>query len=308
MARTAARDLQLLPQAELLAMASRTLTSAQNCARELGVPRAYGSLELLCADPDIDVVYIATPNHRHAPDTLTALAAGKGVVVEKPFALNASEARQMIAQARERGLLLMEALWTRFLPGIRALQELLAQGAIGSPTLLQADFGFTAHFDAHSRLFDPKLGGGALYDIGVYPLFLALLLFGPPEIIAAQARLAPTGVDASCTILSHHAGGVLAQCAASFESDLPTEARIIGTQGRLELSRMFHMPTTLTIVNQAGRKTVPVDPAIGKGYTHQFLAAMDAYQAGLCECPEWTWSQSLSLMETLDRVRAAFTR
>ena len=308
MARTAARDLQLLPQAEILAIASRSHANAQAMARELDVPRAYGSLDALCADPEIDLVYIATPNHRHAPDTLAALAAGKGVVVEKPFALHANEARQMVSMARERGLLLMEALWTRFLPGICKLQELLAQGAIGTPTLLQADFGFTAPFDAQSRLYAPELGGSALYDIGVYPLFLAQLLFGAPEHIEAHARLAPTGVDASCTISCRYTSGVLAQCAASFECDLPTEARIMGSQGRLELARMFHMPTKLTLVNNSGQHEIAIAKALGKGYTHQFAAAIDAYRAGQCECPLWTHSQSLALMETLDRVRAAFTR
>ncbi len=176
-----AADLALLPDAELVAVGSRSEATAQSFAGRFGAPHAHGSYEALAADPAVEVIYIATPHPLHAENMKLCLRAGKAVLCEKPFTLNAREAEEVIALAREQKLFLMEAMWTRFLPAVVRARELIEQGAIGEVRLLLADFGFRAAFDPHHRLFDPQLGGGALLDLGVYCVSLASMLFGPPD-------------------------------------------------------------------------------------------------------------------------------
>ena len=301
-ARKFIQDLAHANQASLHAVASRSLATAQQTAQEFGIPTAYGSYSELFADPQIDIVYMATPNHRHCADTLEALEAGKHVLCEKPFALDPEQARAMVAKAQSKNLFLMEALWTRFVPSIQALITLLQDGAIGDPRLLRADFGFQARFNAHSRLFDPALGGGSVYDIGIYPLFLAQLLFGNPESLHAQATFAPTGVDTTTTMILGHAEGRQSQLTSSFELDLETEAHVYGTQGKLVLHRRFHMPTALTLHNDTGVHPIELPPTPGTGYQYQANAAMDCFRRGLIECPEWNHQQTLQLVELIAGV------
>ena len=305
MAHAFVQDLALAPGAVAAAIASRHLATAEAAARELGVPKAYGSLEELLADPSIDIVYVATPNHRHFPDTCSALQAGKAVLCEKPFALDTAQAKAMVELAREKGLFLMEAMWTRFLPSLRTLIDRVREGVLGDPLFLRADFGFTARYDAHSRLFDASMGGGALYDIGVYPLFLAYLLFGSPDEVQALSVQAPSGVDLSTLVLLRHGEGRLSQLAASFALDLDCEAHLHGTRGKLVLERMFHMPTALALYNDTGRHGVALPEKEGHGYQFQAMAAMDALRRGLSECPDWTLDQTLALVELVQRVREA---
>lgn len=304
MAHQFAAGLAYAPGAILHAIASRHLATAQATARELGIPCAYGSLADLLADPLVDIVYIATPNHQHGHYTLAALEAGKAVLCEKPFALDAAEARAMIAKAQEKGVFLMEALWTRFLPSLQALISRVQDGAIGDPHLLRADFGFRARYDAHSRLFDPAQGGGSVYDIGIYPLFLAMLLFGNPEQIQTLSVPAPTGVDLSTLVQMRHPDNRLSLLASSFAVDLDTEAHLYGSRGKLVLHRMFHMPTQLTLHNDTGTHSIELPALVGNGYQYQAIAAMDALRRGLTECPDWTHAQSLALMELVDQVRS----
>ena len=303
MAHAFVQDLALAPGAVVGGIASRHLATAQEAARELGVARAYGSYEELLADPSIDIVYVATPNHRHFPDTCAALEAGKAVLCEKPFALDSEQARVMVELARGKGLFLMEAMWTRFLPSLRTLLDRVQDGVLGDPLFLRADFGFMARYDAHSRLFDAGMGGGALYDIGVYPLFLALLLFGPPEEVQALSVQAPSGVDLSTLVLLRHGDGRLSQLSASFALDLECEAHLHGSRGKLVLERMFHMPTGLSLYNDTGRHAIALPEREGHGYQFQAMAAMDALRRGLFECPEWTLDQTLALAELVQRVR-----
>lgn len=290
------------------AIASRNLVKAQAVAHELGIVHAYGSYAELLADPAVDIVYIATPNHCHYADTLEALEAGKAVLCEKPFALNSAEAQAMVAKARSKGLFLMEALWTRFLPSLRTLLNMVQDGVIGDPRLLRADFGFQTRYDVHSRLFDPLQGGGSVYDIGVYPLFMAQLLLGNPESVQAQSALAPSGVDMTTAILLRHAENRLSQLTSSFALDLDTEAHLYGTKGRLVLHRQFHMPTALTLYNDTGIHPVDLPGLAGNGYQFQANAAMDCLRRGLIECPDWPHAQSLALMELMDRVYAQIGR
>ena len=173
-------DLRLLPDAEVVAVGSRTTTAAEAFAARHGIPRAYGSWQELAADPDLDVIYVATPHSAHFEATMTCLAAGRATLTEKPFTLDLATAQCLVSTARDAGVFLMEAMWTRCFPAIRQLNKLIADGAIGEVTNVQAAFGLAGPFPATSRLVDPTLGGGALLDLGVYPVTIAHLFLGAP--------------------------------------------------------------------------------------------------------------------------------
>lgn len=306
MANYFANDLKNVPGAILQGIFSRNAKGATHFAKVWSASSAYGKLEDFLSDPAIDIVYISSPNHCHAPQTLLALEAGKAVLCEKPFALNVAEAQAMVNMARKRGLFLMEALWTRFLPSFLALEELICQHYLESLTLLRADFGFAAPYNPQSRLFDPAQGGGALYDIGIYPLFLAQHLLGKPVQINTQTHLCPSGVDGTTCITLTHAGGVISQLACSITTPLPNSAHIYGSQGELRLHPMFHGPTDLSFFNNAQQTKFPLPRTRGKGYEYQAIAVMDCLRQGLGECPLWTWEQSLDLVRLMDAIRKSW--
>ncbi len=210
-----------LSDAKLVAVGSRTAESAQRFAERFQVPHAHSSYEALANDPNVDIVYISTPHALHYDNTMLCLQAGKAVLCEKPFAINAREASEMIATARERKLFLMEAIWTRFLPSMVRLRELLADNAIGDVRMLQADFGFRTNVDLQSRLFDPALGGGGLLDVGVYCVSLASQLFGTPDRIIGLAEIGTTGVDEQGAMLLGYPGGQLAVLSTAIRTTTP---------------------------------------------------------------------------------------
>jgi len=188
-------DLQYVNGAQVHAVASRSLDRAQEFAKKYNASHAVGTYEELLNIPDIDCVYIASPHTFHFEHTMMCLEAGLNVLCEKPFAMEESEVKQMVAKAKEKDVFLMEALWTRFFPFMQEVDNLISDGIIGSPELMSADFGFTADYNPESRLFNKKLGGGALLDIGIYPVFMALYQFGYPDEITASAEFAATGAD-----------------------------------------------------------------------------------------------------------------
>jgi predicted dehydrogenase len=204
------------------------MAAAQQFALEFGVARLHDSYEALAADPTVDAIYIATPHTYHCANTLLCLQAGKAVLCEKPFAINLGEAEQMVSEARSRRLFLMEAMWSRFLPALVEVRRLLADGAIGRPRMLTADFGFRTEVNPQSRLFDPHLGGGALLDVGIYPLSLAWMIFGAPASIQAQAHVGSTGVDERTGVLLGYDAGELALLSCAVTTDTPQEAVILG--------------------------------------------------------------------------------
>jgi predicted dehydrogenase len=294
-----AADLKLLPNAELYAVSSRSAETAENFASEFGIKKHYASRDEMLADEAIDIIYVATPNHCHAPDSIAALNAGKAVLCEKPFALNSAELESIIKTAKSKNLFLMEALWTAFLPSFKKFIELANDGSIGEAKLLSADFGFNSPYSPTSRLYDPKQGGGSIYDIGIYPLFAAYSLFGEPQALHAIKIPSPSGADATALIQTCHKNGKAAMLASSFSVDLNTEANLYGTQGRLRLHKCFHIPTRLTLQNEKG--TFDFDfPSSGNGYQHEAAAAMDAIAKGLKECPGWDLEQSRALMRMID--------
>ncbi|MGB7784631.1 MAG: Gfo/Idh/MocA family oxidoreductase, partial [Salinimicrobium sp.] len=199
-ARKFARSLQEVDDAQLYAVASRTLERAEAFAEETGAAKAFGSYEEMLMDAEVDVVYIATPHVFHKEHTLLSLKHGKPVLCEKPFAINRAQVKEMISNAKEKRVFLMEAMWTPFLPHIIYLREVLSSGKYGKVKRLTADFGFAAAFDKNGRLFKKSLGGGSLLDIGIYPIFLALHTLGKPEKISAKAQMSSTNVDEVCEV------------------------------------------------------------------------------------------------------------
>jgi len=294
-----ASDLKFVPNAEFHAVSSRSAEKAKKFADKFGAKKYYASLDEILADSEVDIIYIATPNHRHAPESIAALGAGKAVLCEKPFALNSAELQSVIDAAKEKKLFLMEALWTEFLPSFRKFIELANSGCIGEPMLLRADFGFNSPFNPESRLYNPKQGGGSIYDIGIYLLFAALKLFGEPEILQTLKIPSPTGVDSTALIQTRHQNGKVAMLASSFSVDLDTEANLYGTKGKLTLGKCFHIPTKLTLQNENGTQVFEF-PKVGNGYQYEAIAAMEAMERGLTECPAWDLGQSKRLMSMLD--------
>ncbi|MBJ7900115.1 MAG: gfo/Idh/MocA family oxidoreductase [Cyanobacteria bacterium RI_101] len=237
-----AQDLALVPGAELGAVASRRPSQAQAFAQTFKIPKTYASYADLVAAPDLDLIYIATPNPRHREDCLSALSAGKGVVCEKPLALNAQEAGEIIAFAQLKNLFLMEALWTRFNPLIQEVKTLLSQGKIGQPLYFQADFGYPVPYDPQSRFYAPE-GGGALLDRGVYLLSLAQYFFGAPAQIQSQALFAPAGVEDQCLVNLTYGDGLQAILLATFKTYGTNGAVILGTQGQIQIEAPLYFPT-----------------------------------------------------------------
>jgi predicted dehydrogenase len=302
-ARKFAEGLRHVEGAELVAVGSRSSQTAEAFAAAFGVPRRHASYDDLAADPEIDVVYIATPHPFHRENSLQCLQAGKAVLCEKPFTVNAQEAAAVISLARERRLFLMEAMWTRFLPLFTKLRELLAPGVLGELRLLQVDFGFRAGFNPQGRLFNPQLAGGALLDVGVYNLSLASLLWGRPERIHSAAHLGETGVDEQSAVLLSYAQGRLATLSSAIRLNTPQEALVIGTDGWLKIHTPWWKATamTLTVAGQAPQ-LIEV-PFAGNGYNYQADEVGRCLRAGRLESAVMPLDETLAIMETLDEIR-----
>jgi len=296
-----AEGLKYATGAEFLAVSSRNREKAKDFAEKFGAKKFYGSREEMLADTEIDIVYVATPNHCHAPDSIAALKAGKAVLCEKPFTLNSTEFENVVAVAREKKLFLMEGLWTNFLPSFKKFIELATNGAIGEPLLLQADFGYNSPFDIKIWRHDPLQGGGSIYDLGIYTIFAAMKIFGKPEKLETIKIPSPSGTDLTAVIQTLHKKGKVAMLASSFAMDLDTEAKLYGTKGKLTLHKLFLIPTKLTLQNENGIKTFAFNEP-SNGYQYEAMAAMNAMKNNLTECPEWDLNESRILMGLLDEA------
>jgi len=299
-----ATGLRSVPDAELVAVGSRTQASADAFGAEFDVARRHPTYEALAADPDVDAVYISTPHTFHKDNTLLCLRAGKAVLCEKPFAINAHDAAEMIDEARARGLFLMEAMWTRFFPLMAHLRAMLAEGVIGEPRLLTADFGFRMAFDPAHRIFNPALGGGALLDVGIYPLSLASMIFGQPVEISSSVTLGDTGVDEQSGCVLRYAGGELALLSSASRTETPQEAILNGTDGRITIHRRWWKPDRLTLSVHGGAETAIDLPYVGNGYNYEAVAVGECLRAGLLEHPIMPLDETLALMQTMDAIRA----
>ena len=286
------------------AVGSRSPERAEAFAKKYSIPRSYGSYEQLVADPDIDVIYIASTNNAHLENTKLALNAGKHVLLEKPFTLDASEARELVSLARAKGLFLMEAMWTRFLPNHVALFEKLEQGLIGTPLYLIADHDLDLPKNLHPRLYDPALGGGSLLDLGIYPISLAHRLFGNPSRITASASLMPGNVDESMGAIFEYSGGRQSMVHSGVRSAGPVTASILGDRGRVEMRKRFYEHSPFTVFDLDDKVLFKYEGNIeGRGMQYQALEVERCITEGLIESPTMSLDETVQIMEVMDQIR-----
>jgi len=298
-----AENLALLSNARLYGVASRSETKAQEFADQFGAAHACGSYEELLQLPDLDAVYIATPHSEHHANTLLCLRAGVPVLCEKAFALNAQQAAEMIATAQAHGVFLMEAFWTRFFPAIKEALKIVQSGELGELKHIVADFGFKAPYDPEGRLFNPKLAGGSLLDIGVYPLFISKLFLGKSKKVQAVATFAPTGVDTNCAMSLAYDKGATASLFSTIAAQTDTACHIYGTEGSLRLNGRFHAPDGLTVYRDGEEPRVIDCEKKGYGYYYEAEHVQECLEQGLLESPLLPLNFSLELMRVLDQIR-----
>ncbi|WP_395726417.1 Gfo/Idh/MocA family protein [Nakamurella sp.] len=287
----------------VVAVGSRSLDRAQSFAAAHGIERAVGSYAALVDDPAVDVVYIASPHSEHATQAQLAISAGKPVLVEKAFARNAAEAQRVAAAARDAGVPAMEAMWTRFLPQTDVIAQLLADGALGEVTTVLADHGQYFTHDPQSRLFAPALAGGALLDLGVYPISFASFVLGAPDAVVATGSLTDAGVDAqvSMTLVT---GSAQACLNTTLLARTPTTASISGTTGSLEISGPFYAPATLALTTADGRSVRPPDPIAGHlGLCHEAAHLAQLIADGATESPLLPLDETVRTLRTIDEIR-----
>lgn len=299
-----ARDLSLVPGASLVGVGSRTQLRADAFADEFGIPNRHGSYEDLFADPDVDAVYISPPHPGHRDATLAAIAGGKAVLCEKPFAMDAVEASAMVAAARSAGTFLLEAMWTRFLPHIARVREILAAGTLGEIVYLTAEHGQWFAADPAHRLFAPTLGGGALLDLGIYPVSFAHMVLGQPARVTARSTPAFTGVDGTTSMIFEYDSGAHAVLTTTLAAQSNNPAVIYGTEARLELDGWFYTPGGFTVVSRDGEVIERFDPPTeGRGMQYEAIEVGRCLAAGLTESPLLPLDESVAIMAVLDEIR-----
>jgi predicted dehydrogenase len=303
-ARQFATALSEIPDARLHAIASRDLAKAEHFRGEFSAAKFYGNYQALAEDEELDVIYIATPHPMHADNIKLCLNAGKPVLCEKPFTMNAREANEVIALAREKKLFLMEAMWTRFLPGIVEAQRLLQSGAIGRVQHVQADFGFYSDVGPAHRLRNLALGGGALLDLGIYPLSIAALFLGPISAANASAEIGVTGVDEQTAFTLTHTGGGLSSCFCSTRASTPIELIISGELGSMRVKHPFFNAEKISIVLADGVEKNLLAPLVGSGYAYEAMEVGRCLRSGLLESPVMSLDETLALLGWMDSIRA----
>lgn len=341
-AREFATGLQGLPDTELWAVGSRTLASADAFAQLFQVAKRYGSYAELVQDPDVDAIYIATPHTRHKDDCILCLDAGKAVLCEKPFTVNAREAQDVIAAARRNNVFCMEAMWMRFMPLIQRVKQLIDSGEIGDVRTLTAEFGYPTEYDPANRFFNPELAGGALLDRGSYGLSLAFYLFGAPSEVVGQACLGETGVDEQSGILLRYPDGKQALLAATLRTFGSNTATVTGTRGRIVIHEPFCRPDQISVTPLSDAPVVTTSqppksasglkrqlaayvkrspllkqlaavarnrshtitqPIEGNGFNYEAAEVMRCLRRGETESAIMPLAQSLQIMEVMDQLR-----
>jgi predicted dehydrogenase len=302
-AATFVKDLRLLPDAEVVAVGSRTLDAAQRFAKTHDIERAYGSWAELAADPDVDVIYVATPHSHHHAATVVCLQAGKPALTEKPLTTDRASSLALVELARQRNAFFMEAMWTRCFPAVRRALDLVHDGAIGELVSVHADFGVATPYDPTHRLHARALAGGALLDLGVYPVTMAHLFLGEPSSIRAWGSLNQEGVDRSTAMLFGYDSGAFAALSCSVSGDSARHAVITGTRGRIEFPRHFFMPRRFELYRDRSETPEVTDlPHEGMGYQFEAAEVHRCLRAGLLESPLVPHATTLSVMGILDRV------
>jgi len=298
-----AADLQIVHNAVLEAVASRSVDKAKKFANQYHANEYYADYELLVEKSNVDIVYIATPNTYHFSHTMMCLKYNKAVLCEKPMGVNSHEVKSMIDKARSRNLFLMEAIWTRFIPAIEKLLALLEANFIGKLISVDANFGFYNEFDAESRLFNKQLGGGSLLDIGIYPIYLSFLALGFPFDINAIARMSSTQVDQSCYMLFNFENESKAQLSSTFEADTTNEAYIYGSKGNIRIKAPFHHPQQIECYLYDGEKEEFNIPYRGHGYVHEILAVHHCLDQKVKEHPQLNLEISLAISQIIDAIK-----
>lgn len=289
---------------DLAAVGSRSAASGERFAAEFSVPRVHASYEALVSDPDIDIVYVSTPHPMHAENAILALEHGKHVLVEKPFTLTGAEAAAVRDVAAKTGLLAMEAMWTRYLPHMARIREIVAAGTLGDVRALLADHTQKISTDPAHRLNDIDLGGGALLDLGIYPVSFAWDILGAPATVTASATLGPTGVDDEVATIFTHAGGAVSTSLSASHAAGPNTASIIGTEARIDIDRVWYTPTSFRVVTPDGEVLESYETRIdGRGMQFQALAAEQYVASGANDSEILPIDETVAIMGTLDEVR-----
>ena len=298
-----ADNLREVPGAEIAAVGSRSQQSAAAFAQEYGA-RAHSSYEALVADPEVDVVYVATPHVFHLDNARLAFDAGKHVLCEKPLTLNLAEAEAMVAAATAAGRFLMEAMWMACNPVVRAVRDGIREGRFGAPRQVHADLGFVVKQPPTGRLFNPELGGGALLDMGIYPLTFAHLMLGPADSLVGSATLSDQGVDLDVALAGRH-GDAVSALTASMTSTSPRTATIATTEGRIDLPRDFHAPpyAVWTPEGAEPERIDALEPLLGTGLGNEAAHVQECLHAGRLESPLVPHAQTLTLIRQMDEVR-----
>ncbi|WP_431801567.1 Gfo/Idh/MocA family protein [Microbacterium sp. bgisy203] len=290
---------------DIAAVGSRRADSAREFAEQYGIPRAHGSYEDLVADPDVDIVYVASPHSHHAAHALLALEAGKNVLIEKAVTLDAAEAIAIRDAAAERGLLAMEAMWTRYLPHMVRIRELVASGALGEVRTVIADHTQRITDDPNHRLNALELGGGALLDLGIYPVSFAVDILGPATDARALGRLGETGADTEASIALRHPSGAVSSIATSSRAAGPNTAHVVGTEARIDIDRVWYTPTSFRLVGPDGDvREEYISRIEGRGMQFQALYAEELLRAGRTDGDILPFAESVAIMQTLDDIRA----
>jgi predicted dehydrogenase len=296
-------DLLLVDGHQIVAVGSRSQEKAENFAHQYSISRAHGSYAELFADDSVDIIYISTPHHAHAEVAIRAMEAGKHVLCEKPLAVNEQQVRSMVEVARTQKVFLMEALWSRFMPAIREALRLVREEELGPVNYLSSNFAFYSNAPVEGRLFNPRLAGGALLDIGIYPVFLAYLFMGMPQSLSAKARFHPTGVDLQTSVVFEYEEG-MAQLFAGLDSHSDMRSTIGGPQGSIFLDPRWHETEGFQWTDHRTGETRSYSfPKTGKGYSHEIEECGACIAAGKQQSDLWSWQNSLELIRLLDAIR-----
>ncbi|MEP0266850.1 Gfo/Idh/MocA family oxidoreductase [Dokdonia sp.] len=297
-----AEDLQLSSNSVLYGVASREINKAKDFGHMFNSIKHYGSYEALANDPEIDIIYIATPHTFHFEHAMMCLKNNKAVLCEKPMGINANQVKIMMEEARSRNLFLMEGLWTRFIPATEKLLDILHKNVIGDVLFIRADFGFKGDANLESRVYNKKLGGGSLLDIGIYPIYLSLLLLGLPIDIKAMAHMTETQVDSSCSMLFSYKNGAKANLESTVEAETPTEAYIYGSHGILKLHGRFHHTEKITISKNRVHEVLDI-PYKGNGYIHEIEEVNTCLLNQEIESSKLPFKTSMDLISLIDKVK-----
>lgn len=298
------QDLRTAEHSQIESVFSRTLASANTFAKQYNIPIGVDDIQQLLHNNKVDIVYIANPHPFHKSAILQCLEAGKHVLCEKPLTLNTADSRECIDLAKRKGLFLMEAVWMRFFPAIHKVQSLLADNAIGTPQLFDASFCFNKPFDPNNRLFAPELGGGALLDVGIYPISLATLLFGQPTDISGQCHKGSTGVDDYVDIHFAHEGDIQSFLRASTRLAAPVTATIVGSEGHIHIHERFHHPSQITLNRYHSGAEEFHFPYTGNGYQYEIAEIEKCLAQGQLQSHFMSWQDTLNAMSLMDTLRS----